>query len=153
MTNTSVTLDATGIAGAVNADGSPFVSVRNLLLGLDASTQLQKMKGLAGKPDFSLGSVHAITRDGVLAIASASGSQLPSYAWGAATVIFVVGAQKIVSTIECARERIYRHSLPLEDARARVAYGQPSRVGKLLEIHEESPGRIHIVLIRQSIGF
>ena len=26
-------------------------------------------------------------------------------------------------------------------------------VGKLLEIHQELPGRIHIVLIRQSIGF
>ena len=153
MTNTSVTLDATGIVEAVNADGSAYESVRNKLVGLDFSAQLQEMKGLAGQPDFSLGSVHAVTRDGVLVIASATGSQLASFAWGAATVIFVVGAQKIVPTIECARERIYRHSLPLEDARARVAYGQGSRVGKILEIHEDNPGRIHVVLIRQAIGF
>src|SRR6266849_3327925 len=33
-----------------------------------------------------------------LDFASASGSQLASYAWGAANVIFVVGAQKLVPT-------------------------------------------------------
>jgi hypothetical protein len=86
-------------------------------------------------------------------IASASGSQLASYAWGAANVIFVVGIQKLVPTLEAARERIYQHSLVLEDARAIAAYGQRSSVGKILEIHQELPGRIHIVLIRQVVGF
>ena len=42
---------------------------------------------------------------------------------------------------------------PLEDARALAAYGMNSRVGKILEIHQDDPGRIHVVLIRQSIGF
>jgi len=32
-------------------------------------------------------------------------------------------------------------------------YGQHSQVGKILEIHQELPGRIHIVLIRQPVGF
>jgi hypothetical protein len=45
------------------------------------------------------------------------------------------------------------HSLPLEDARAQAAYGQRSFVGKVLEIHQELPGRIHIVLIGQPVGF
>ncbi|HUE25797.1 MAG TPA: hypothetical protein VMP89_03415 [Solirubrobacteraceae bacterium] len=68
-------------------------------------------------------------------------------------MIFVVGAQKLVPTIEAARERIFTHSLKLEDARAIAAYGQNSSVGKILEIHQELPGRIHIVLIRQPVGF
>ncbi len=62
-------------------------------------------------------------------------------------------AQKLVPTLEAAHERIYQHSLPLEDARAQAAYGQHSQVGKILEIHQELPGRIHIVLIRQPVGF
>ena len=33
------------------------------------------------------------------------------------------------------------------------AYGQRSSAGKILEIHQETPGRIHIVLIRQAAGF
>jgi hypothetical protein len=81
------------------------------------------------------------------------GQQLASYAWGAANVIFVVGVQKLVPTPAAAHERIYQHSLRLEDARAQAAYGQHSQVGKILEIHQEMPDRIHIVLVRQQVGF
>ena len=152
MTNTSVTLADTGIADAINDEG-PYGSARNRMFALDFATQAQQMKAIGGQPDYALGSVHAVTRDGTLVIASASGSQLASYAWGAANVIFVVGAQKLVPTLEAAHERIYQHSLVLEDARAIAAYGQHSSVGKVLEIHQELPGRIHIVLIRQVVGF
>ena len=152
MTNTSVTLDQAGIADTIN-DGERYDSARNRMFALDFATQAQEMKAIGGQPDYALGSVHAVTRDGTLVIASASGSQLASYAWGAANVIFVVGAQKLVPTLEAAHERIYQHSLVLEDARAIAAYGQHSSVGKILEIHQELPGRIHIVLIRQVVGF
>ena len=152
MTNTSVTLAETGIADAIN-DGGPYESARNKMFALDFATQAQEMKAIGGQPDYALGSVHAITRDGTLVIASASGSQLASYSWGAANVIFVVGAHKLVPTLEAAHQRIYQHSLVLEDARAQAAYGQHSQVGKILEIHQELPGRIHLVLIRQVVGF
>jgi hypothetical protein len=39
------------------------------------------------------------------------------------------------------------------DCETRSAYGQNSRIGRILEIHQEDPGRVHIVLIRQSVGF
>jgi hypothetical protein len=152
MTNTSVTLNETGIADAIN-DGGPYDSARNRMLALDFETQLQEMKAIAGQPEYALGSVHAVTHDGTLVIASASGSQLASYAWGAANVIFVVGAQKLVPTIEAAHERIVEHSLKLEDGRAFAAYGQNSFIGKVLEIRQEPPGRSHVVLIRQPVGF
>jgi acyl-CoA hydrolase len=152
MTNTSVTLTETGIADTIN-DGGPYESARNKMFALDFETQVQQMKAIGGQPDYALGSVHAVTHDGTLVIASASGSQLASYTWGAANVIFVIGAQKLVPSLDAARERIYQHSLKLEDARAQAAYGQHSYVGKVLEIHQELPGRIHIVLIRQQVGF
>ncbi len=139
MTNTSVTLQEAGIADAIN-DGGPYESARNKMFALDFATQAQEMKVIGGQADWALGSVHAVTRDGTLVIASASGSQLASYAWGAASVIFVIGAQKLVPDLAAAHQRIYQHSLPLEDARAQAAYGQHS-------------SRIHIVLIRQPVGF
>jgi acyl-CoA hydrolase len=153
MTNASMTLIETGIADAINDPGGPWDSARNRMSALDFATQAQEMKVIGGQPDYALGSVHAVTRDGTLVIASASGSQLASYAWGAAKVIFVVGVQKLVPTLAAAHERIYQHSLPLEDARAQAAYGQHSQVGKVLEIHQELPGRTHVVLIRQVVGF
>src|SRR5256885_16086363 len=123
MTNTSVTLAETGIADAIN-DGGRWESARNAMFALDFATQAQKMKAIGGQPDYALGSVHAVTQDGTLVIASASGSQLASYAWGAANVIFVAGAQKLVPTLDAAHERIYKHSLPLADARAIAASGR-----------------------------
>jgi hypothetical protein len=152
MTNTSVTLAETGIADAIN-DSGDYESARNKMMALDFATQVQEMKAIGGQPDYAVGSAHAVTRDGTLVIASASGSQLASYAWGAANVIFVIGAQKIVPGVEAARERVYQHSLKLEDARAQAAYGQHSFVGKILEIHQELPGRIHVVLVKKPVGF
>src|SRR4029453_939031 len=82
MTNPSVTPQETGIAAAVD-EGGRYESARNKMMALDFATQLQEMKAIAGQPDFALGSVHAITRDGALVVASASGSQLASHVWGA----------------------------------------------------------------------
>ena len=149
---TPFTLHQSKKKDAIN-EGGPYDSARNRMFALDFATQAQQMKVIGGQPDYALGSVHAITRDGVLVIASASGSQLASYSWGAANVIFVAGAQKLVPDLAAARDRIYQHSLVLEDARAQAAYGQHSTVGKLLEIHSELPGRIHIVLVRQVVGY
>lgn len=152
MTSPSVTLEETGIAQAIDGDG-PYDSARTKVLALDRATQLREIKAIMGQPEFALGSVHAITRDGTLVIASALGSQLASYAFGAANVIFVVGAQKLVPDLAAAHERIYEHCFKLEDARVLEAYGEHSRVGKILEIHREDPGRIHVVLIRRRVGF
>src|SRR5689334_24311000 len=105
MTNTSVTLAESGIADAIN-DSGPYESARNAMFALDFATQAQQMKAIGGQPDYALGSVHAVTRDGTLVIASASGSQLASYAWGAANVILVVGAQKLVPTLEADQKSV-----------------------------------------------
>src|SRR3954466_6299350 len=75
MTNTSVTLQETGIAAAID-DGDSYASARNQMMALDFATQLQELKAIAGQPEYALGSVHAVSREGTLVIASASGSQL-----------------------------------------------------------------------------
>src|SRR5439155_478388 len=106
---TSLTLQETGIWEAVD-DGGRYESARNQMMALDFATQLQEMKAIAGQPEYALGSVHAVSREGTLVIASASGSQLATYAWGAANVIFVVGAQKLVPNLEAALSTTRRES-------------------------------------------
>ena len=76
MTNTSVTLEETGIAGAID-QGGPYDSARNRMMALDYATQLAEMKAVAGQPDYALGSVHAVTHEGTLVIASASAASSP----------------------------------------------------------------------------
>jgi L-lactate utilization protein LutC len=101
-----------------------------------------------------VGSVAALTETGSLVVASASGSQLPAYAGGAAHAIWIVGAQKVVPDLEAALRRLEEHALPLENARAQAVYGQPSAVNRLLVLNAEPHrGRGTVLLLRESIGF
>jgi len=99
-------------------------------------------------------SVHALTEDGHLIIASNTGSQLSSEAYAGGKVIFVVGTQKIVKDNQEGIKRIYEYCLPLEDERARKAYGMGSNVSKILIINKEIfPERITVFLVKEKLGF
>lgn len=149
--NTSVTLDEAGISADIDSADGPYESVRLAMTAENFASR--QMKEIAAAPDYALGSVHAITQDGELLIGSASGSQFATVAWGAEHVILVAGLQKVVPDLETARRRVREHSLPLENIRAQEAYGQNSRLNKTFEIYGEMPGRIHLILIRQVIGY
>lgn len=150
-TMTSMTLETTGIAKEINESGR-FNSARPKLM--DANADPQEQHRLRVTPEYAIGSVHAVTENGQLLIASASGSQLPAYSYGAKKVIFVVGAQKIVKNTKDGIKRIYEYTLPLEDKRALKAYGMHSGVNKLLIINKEfTPNRITLVLVKEKLGF
>ncbi len=154
MTMTSVTLDSIGVAKAIN-DSGDYDSVRLKLNTMNRATQGRDMQKLGAAPAYTIGSVHAITQDGKVVVASNTGSQLPAYAYGASKVIWVVGAQKIVKNLDEAMKRIYDYVLPLESERAKKAYGAPgSFVSKLLIVNKEvTKDRITIVIVKEPLGF
>lgn len=149
----SRTLEVIGLAEQIQ-HAIHFQSVRARLQTLDRVTQRNEMRKLLASPDVLVGSVHAITEQGEIMLASATGSQLGPAAWGAGLVIWVVGTQKLVRTLSDGLRRIREYSLPLESERAQQAYGQTSAINKLLIIDAEAyPGRITIVLVKQQLGF
>jgi len=151
MTMTSVTLEDIGIPSLIKKSPE-FISIRNKLMEEDIE-EMEKRR-LWAAHEWVIGSVHAITEDGQVVIASATGSQLPSYAYGASNVIWVVGIQKIVKNLDEAMKRIYEYVFPLENERALKVYGMKSWVNKLLIINKEAiPGRIHIIFVREKLGF
>lgn len=153
LTAASETLSALGITDEIDASGR-FNALRPEVMKLDFRTQADERRRLVGVPDVIVGSVQAITEDGCVVCASATGSQLAAYAYGAGRVIWIVGAQKIVPDIEAAFRRIREHCYPLEDERARRVYGQPSSISKALVIEREVfPGRTTIVLVPEALGF
>jgi hypothetical protein len=134
FTATSQTLEEIGLTGTIEA--SPRLrSVRSVLRHMDMATQRHEMRALGARPDVIVGSVHAITAHGEVLVASASGSQLGPYASGAGKVIWVVGSQKVVPSLDEAMRRIQEYALPLEDERGQLAYGQGSFVGKVLTFY------------------
>lgn len=151
--NTSQTLEVIGVAEDVERSGD-YQPLRPRLYQMDREMQGREMRQLAAAPDYVVGSVHALTEDGSLLIASASGSQLGPLASGAGHVIFVIGCQKIVPDLATALRRINEYCLPLEDRRAREAYGVPSGVNNILVINRSvTARRITAVLVRESLGF
>ena len=153
FTGASETLRLSGIEEDLNASGR-YQAVRPRVLAMDRATRADDIRRLLASPDVAVGSVAAVTETGSLVIASASGSQLPGYAGGAARAIWIVGAQKVVPDLGTALRRVEEHCLPLESARAQVAYGQPSAVNRLLILNAEFlPGRGTVLLLREAIGF
>jgi LUD domain len=153
MNMTSMTLSALGLDTEINESGS-YDSIRNELNSMDRKTQNEEMQMLGAAPPWVVGSVHAVTEDGVIMIASKTGSQLPAYAYGASRVVWVAGAQKIVADRDEGFKRIYEWCLPRETERALKAYGTGSGVNKILIINEEIvPGRLTLVLVNEVLGF
>ncbi len=154
MTMSSVTLDTIGLSKELNESGR-YQAVRGKLNAMDRITQRVPMLKLGAAPEWTVGSANAVTQDGNILIASATGSQLPAYAYSSAHVIWVVGTQKIVATTEEGIKRIYEYVLPLESERARKAYGTAgSAVNKLLIINKEVvPGRLTVIFVKEKLGF
>ena len=71
----SRTLELIGLAKDIEHP-TRFQSVRAQLQALDRVTQRNEMRKLGASPDVLVGSVHAITEQGEIMIASATGSQL-----------------------------------------------------------------------------
>jgi len=153
FTSASETIRLSGLDEDINGSGT-FLSVRQQVAKLDPRERMTEMRRRGATPDVVVGSVHAVTEDGALVAASASGSQLGPYAGGAARAIFVVGSQKVVPDLETAMRRIKLYSYPREDVRAREKYGMPSSLAKILILNGDWPrGRSTVVIVREPIGF
>ncbi len=146
------TVPGIGLADALETS-SDVVALRPRLSAMDRATQHDQMRKLGAAPDVFVNSANAVTEDGSIVSASASGSQLGPIASGAGRVFFVIGAQKVVPDLATALRRIETHVVPLEDARALEAYGFHTALNKLLILNGERPGRVTVVLVEEAIGF
>jgi L-lactate utilization protein LutC len=151
FTGSSATVDTLGISAEVDAN---YNSLRVKMSKMDYATQGGEMMKMGATPAVMIGSVHAVTEEGSIVVASATGSQLAGYASGAAQVIWVIGSQKIVPTLEKAMQRVEEYSLALEDERALNVYGVNSAINKMLIIHRETnPNRTTLVIVKENLGF
>jgi hypothetical protein len=153
FTSASETIRLSGLDEEINGSET-YLSIRREVAKLDPQARMPEMRRRGATPDVVVGSVHAVTEDGALVAASASGSQLGPYSAGAAKAIFVVGSQKVVPDLETAMRRLKLYSYPKEDVRAREKYGMPSSLAKILILNGDWPqGRTTVVIVREAIGF
>jgi hypothetical protein len=148
----SKTLEDTGLLRVLTESGR-YDPIRPRMAALDRATQGRDIRRLAAAPDFMLGSVAALTEDGALVAASATGSQLGPFASGAGRLILVVGSQKLVPDLDAALRRIREVAFPWENAQVRSRLGVDTILEKVLILYGEwQPGRTTVVLVREPVG-
>lgn len=155
MTASSLTLDALGLVQIFNESGN-YESIKAKLAKLDRTRDSIQMQKLGAAPEFVVGSVHAVTLDGKVMIASNTGSQMASYVYGSSQVVWVVSTKKIVENLDEGFQRIYDYILPKEDKRLKEQYGPKvhSEVRKLLIVNSEiNPKRTTLIFVKEDLGF
>jgi hypothetical protein len=148
----SRTLEEIGLYHELVESGR-YDAVRPKMFAMDRATQGREIQKMVATPDWMVGSVAAVTLDGTLVVASATGSQIGAYASGAARLVLVVGSQKIVPDLSAALERIDRVVFPWENEQVRGRLGVDTSLEKVLLIHGEwTAGRTTVVLVREPVG-
>lgn len=165
MAGSSTTMEQAGLETALKA-ATRFDYMRTRVRAHSDPEVRNEARRHSTVADFYLGSVSAITMAGELVCADASGNRVAGFAFGGKKVIVVAGVNKIVNTLEegIARtrraavqeaHRLDKHPPCLPDGICRNDECLPPNreCGKLLIIEMDVPGRIHLVLIEDILGF
>jgi len=101
-----------------------------------------------------ISSVNAITEDGKLLVADASGTRVAAFINNKVAV--VVGANKIVKDEAAAEKRLVEYVVPIEGAHMRAVFGYPgTMIANKVWINTlgYGAGRIQIILVKESLGY
>ena len=154
MTGGSVTLDEIGFTDLLKSGAGGWVNWKEKIFTEKDQAKQMELRKQSSSASYYLASAHALVEDGTIVQASASGSQLPSAAMLSPHMVFVVGAQKIVPSLDDAMKRVVEYVFPLEDKRQKT-FGNPgSIVNKILITYGDLfPGRITVILAKEKLGF
>ncbi|OGC88335.1 hypothetical protein A2419_00560 [Candidatus Adlerbacteria bacterium RIFOXYC1_FULL_48_26] len=156
MNGASTTLQQIGYIDYLKGGQHGWNNVHEGIVNEKDPVKQNELRRQALLSDFYLGSVHAMAETGELVIASNSGSQLPHIVFSSPNVIFIVGTNKIVPTLEDARARLREHVVPLEDERMKSVGMGGTALNKEFIFHAEPTytGRsITILLVKENLGF
>lgn len=156
MNGSSRTLEEIGFVDYLKSGEHGWKNLHADILAISDPTEQQEMRKQALVSEFYLGSVHALTEDGELLIASNSGSQLPHLVSTSNNLILVVGAQKIVPTVSEAWKRLEEQVIPLEEERMQATQGVGTYPSKVLLLNREPNfmGRkVRVLIVKESLGY
>ncbi len=151
--NASITLNEIGFTDYLAEHPGKYRNVRSAIVGETDAAKRYELRRKLSAVDYVVGSVNAVTEQGEMVFASHGGSQVPMYAFTAKHVVWVVGANKIVPTIDDAIRRVREHAHPLEDKRIGRT-DPPTRIGKwLIYEYEWYDGRASMIVVKEALGF
>lgn len=152
MTGGSTTLEQCGIVDALSQGHHDYLRVA-IRAEQDANLR-HKLRVEANTAPWFVSSVNAITEDGVLVAADGAGNRVAALAFGPSHVVIVASLNKLVPTLDDAMRRVREHVLPLESERLKKAgYPSGSYIAKWTILERDQPGRTHVILVDEPLGF
>ncbi|QZX99267.1 lactate utilization protein [Halobaculum rubrum] len=154
MNGHSTTLEEVGFAEYLSEGDHEWESLPDEIWGIDDDEERQAARRESQTADYFLGGINAIARTGELVAADRSGSRIGAYPFAAGNVLIVSGVNKIVASLDDALDRLESVAYPLENERAKEAYGVESAIAKQLIFRQElEEGRTTVVLVREQLGY
>ena len=154
MNGHSTTLEEIGFDEFLSEGDHEWESLPDQIWGIDDDAERQTARRESQTADYFLGGINAVAQTGELVAADLSGSRIGAYPFAAGNVVIVSGVNKIVDDLDAALDRLERVAYPLENERAKDAYGVESAVAKQLVFRKElTEGRTTVVLVRDKLGY
>jgi len=154
MNGHSTTLEEIGFDEYLSDGDHEWESLPDTIWSIDDDAERQAARRDSQTADYFLGSVNGISKTGELVAADRSGSRIGAYPFAASNVLIVSGINKIVPTLKAALDRLENVAYPLENERAKEAYGVESAIAKQLIFRQElEEGRTTVLLIKEDLGY
>jgi L-lactate utilization protein LutB len=155
ITASSQTLTEIGLDDIFISGEHPWKNLKTEILAEKDRLKQLLLRQQATLSDYYLGSVNALAESGEIVFASATGSQLPAYAFSSNHVIWVAGVQKITANLEEAIRRVREYVTPLVDEQVKKMGGPGTIIGKLMIFEREAPvlkRQITLILVNEVLG-
>lgn len=154
MSGASTTLLEIGYDEYVTSDRSRWTDLHRAIIAENDEKKRHELRRKSVSADYFVSGVNGIAQSGEIVACDKSGSRVGAWAFAAGHLILVSGTNKIVPTLDDALRRAREYAYPLENARAKRAYGTLSQIGKCVILaNEETKGRVTLILIDESLGY
>ena len=155
MTGGSTTLDQIGFTDMLKSGKHPWKNLKGQILAEKDPGKQMELRKKSVTSEYFLGSVHAVVETGEILIVNATGSSIPSDSFSSDNVIWIVGTQKIVPTLEEGFKRIREYCFPLEDKRMKSIGSPGTTIGKYLIFEKEinKNRKINLIFVNEKLGF
>jgi L-lactate utilization protein LutC len=154
-TGGSTTLDQIGFTEILIHGKHSWKNLKDAILKEQDPVIQMELRKKSVMADYMIGSVHAVVETGEVLVVNATGSSIPAYSFSSDNVIWIVGTQKIVPTLEEGFKRLREYCFPLEDNRMKSLGYSGSTLGKFLLFEKEiNPNRkITLIFVNEKLGF
>jgi len=153
MTGGSTTLDQIGFTALLKSKNHRWRNLKDAIFAEKDPAKQSELRRQAILADYYIASIQAIAQTGEVLNCDATGTRTGPYAYGPKQVIWVAGAQKIVTNLDQAFRRMWEHCVPLEDQRMKSIGYPGTTVSRILIYEKADPGRITLILVKEKLGF